>query len=33
VFAAKSDGHIDGRERAAIEQQLNEAGIEEQGER
>lgn len=31
VFAAKSDGHIDDRERAAIEQQLNEAGIEEQG--
>ncbi len=31
VFAAKSDGHIDGKERAAIEHQLREAGIEEQG--
>ncbi|HBC7433822.1 MULTISPECIES: tellurite resistance TerB family protein [Enterobacter] len=31
VFAAKSDGHIDDNERAAIEQQLREAGIEEQG--
>lgn len=31
VFAAKSDGHIDARERAAIEQQLREAGVEEQG--
>lgn len=31
MFAAKSDGHIDDRERAAIEQQLNEAGIEEKG--
>lgn len=31
VFAAKSDGHIDEKERAAIEQQLREAGIEEQG--
>ncbi|MCU6666473.1 Inner membrane protein YebE [compost metagenome] len=31
VFAAKSDGHIDDKERAAIEQQLREAGIEEQG--
>ncbi|MDU6923666.1 tellurite resistance TerB family protein [Franconibacter helveticus 513] len=31
VFAAKSDGHIDDRERAAIEQQLREAGIESQG--
>ncbi|WP_312946586.1 tellurite resistance TerB family protein [Superficieibacter sp.] len=31
VFAAKSDGHIDDRERAAIEQQLREAGVEEQG--
>ncbi|MCU6669969.1 DUF533 domain-containing protein [Enterobacteriaceae bacterium H4N4] len=31
VFAAKSDGHIDDQERAAIEQQLREAGIEEQG--
>lgn len=31
VFAAKSDGHIDDRERAAIEQQMREAGVEEQG--
>lgn len=31
VFAAKSDGHIDEKERAAIEQQLREAGVEEQG--
>ncbi len=31
VFAAKSDGHIDDQERAAIEQQLREAGVEEQG--
>ena len=31
VFAAKSDGHIDDRERAAIESQLRDAGIEEQG--
>ncbi|WP_336997849.1 tellurite resistance TerB family protein [Leclercia sp. M50] len=31
VFAAKSDGHIDDKERAAIEQQLREAGVEEQG--
>lgn len=31
VFAAKSDGHIDVKERAAIEQQLREAGVEEQG--
>ncbi|MEH0884763.1 tellurite resistance TerB family protein [Enterobacter sp. UNJFSC 003] len=31
VFAAKSDGHIDDKERAAIEQQLSEAGVEEQG--
>lgn len=31
VFAAKSDGHIDDRERAAIEQQLREAGVEQQG--
>ncbi|CAM6217214.1 MULTISPECIES: tellurite resistance TerB family protein [Citrobacter] len=31
VFAAKSDGHIDAKERAAIEQQLREAGVEEQG--
>ncbi|EKY3198711.1 DUF533 domain-containing protein [Cronobacter turicensis] len=31
VFAAKSDGHIDNNERAAIERQLREAGIEEQG--
>lgn len=28
VFAAKSDGHIDDRERQAIEQQLKEANIE-----
>ena len=28
VFAAKSDGHIDAKERAAIEQQLREAGVE-----
>ncbi|WLI79042.1 tellurite resistance TerB family protein [Kosakonia sp. H02] len=31
VFAAKSDGHIDDKERAAIEEQLREAGIEAQG--
>ena len=31
VFAAKSDGHIDAKERSAIEQQLREAGVEEQG--
>ncbi|WP_039056621.1 tellurite resistance TerB family protein [Enterobacter sp. Bisph1] len=31
VFAAKSDGHIDEKERAAIEQQLRDAGIEAQG--
>lgn len=31
VFAAKSDGHIDAQETAAIEQQLREAGIEAQG--
>lgn len=31
VFAAKSDGHVDDNERAAIEQQLREAGVEEQG--
>lgn len=31
VFAAKSDGHIDAKERAAIEQQLREAGVEEVG--
>ncbi|HEX4502722.1 MAG TPA: tellurite resistance TerB family protein [Scandinavium sp.] len=31
VFAAKSDGHIDDKERAAIEQQLQEAGVEAQG--
>ncbi|CBA31659.1 Inner membrane protein yebE [Cronobacter turicensis z3032] len=31
VFAAKSDGHIDDSERAAIERQLREAGIEAQG--
>jgi uncharacterized membrane protein YebE (DUF533 family) len=31
VFAAKSDGHIDDQERAAIEQQLREAGVEAQG--
>jgi len=31
VFAAKSDGHIDANERAAIEQQMREAGVEEQG--
>lgn len=31
VFAAKIDGHIDDKERAAIEQQLREAGVEEQG--
>lgn len=28
VFAAKSDGHIDDKERQAIEQQLRDAGIE-----
>ena len=31
VFAAKSAGHIDDKERAAIEQQLREAGVEEKG--
>lgn len=31
VFAAKSDGHIDVKERAAIEHQLRESGVEEQG--
>lgn len=31
VFAAKSDGHIDDKERAAIELQMREAGVEEQG--
>ena len=31
VFAAKSDGHIDAQERSAIEQQMREAGVEEQG--
>ncbi|ASV55846.1 MULTISPECIES: tellurite resistance TerB family protein [Lelliottia] len=31
VFAAKSDGHIDDKERAAIEQQMREAGVEQQG--
>lgn len=31
VFAAKSDGHIDDKERAAIDHQLREAGVEEQG--
>jgi uncharacterized membrane protein YebE (DUF533 family) len=31
VFAAKSDGHIDDKERAAIEQQLQQAGVEAQG--
>lgn len=31
VFAAKSDGHIDDQERAHIEQQLREAGVENQG--
>lgn len=31
VFAAKSDGHIDAKERAAIDLQLREAGVEEQG--
>jgi len=31
VFAAKSDGHIDDNERAAIEQQMREAGVEAQG--
>lgn len=31
VFAAKSDGHIDEKERSAIEQQLRDAGVEEQG--
>ncbi|MGK4351378.1 tellurite resistance TerB family protein [Enterobacter sichuanensis] len=31
VFAAKSDGHIDDKERSAIEQQLLEAGVEEKG--
>ena len=31
VFAAKSDGHIDDKERQIIEQQLRDAGIEESG--
>ncbi|HBI08759.1 MAG TPA: DUF533 domain-containing protein [Franconibacter pulveris] len=31
VFAAKSDGHIDDQERAAIERQLREAGVEGEG--
>jgi len=31
VFAAKSDGHIDDKERLAIELQLREAGVEEKG--
>lgn len=31
VFAAKSDGHIDDKERSAIEQQLRAAGVEEKG--
>jgi len=33
VFAAKSDGHIDARERKIIEQNMQEAGVGEQGER
>jgi uncharacterized membrane protein YebE (DUF533 family) len=33
VFAAKSDGHIDAKERKIIEQNMQEAGIDEQGER
>lgn len=33
VFAAKSDGHIDAKERQIIEQNMQEAGIGEQGER
>lgn len=33
VFAAKSDGHIDAKERRIIEQNMQEAGIGEQGER
>jgi uncharacterized membrane protein YebE (DUF533 family) len=31
LVLAKSDGHIDAKERSAIEQQLREAGVEEQG--
>ncbi|GDX04264.1 tellurite resistance TerB family protein [Buttiauxella sp. A111] len=31
VFAAKSDGHIDDKERQIIEQQLRDAGVEEAG--
>lgn len=31
VFAAKSDGHIDDKERQVIEQQMRDAGIEESG--
>ena len=31
VFAAKSDGHIDDQERAAIDLQLREAGVETEG--
>jgi uncharacterized membrane protein YebE (DUF533 family) len=31
VFAAKSDGHIDDKERAVIDSQLREAGVEAQG--
>ncbi len=30
-FCCKSDGHIDAKERAAIEHQLRESGVEEQG--
>jgi Uncharacterized protein conserved in bacteria len=33
VFAAKSDGHIDDQERAAIDLQLREAGVETEGRR
>lgn len=33
VFAAKSDGHIDAQERKIIEQNMQEAGVGEQGER
>lgn len=33
VFAAKSDGHIDDKERAAIDRQLQEAGVGSQGRR
>ncbi|WP_428943261.1 tellurite resistance TerB family protein [Pantoea sp. FN060301] len=33
VFAAKSDGHIDGAERKAIDEHIHQAGLGEEGER